>query len=109
MQIRPRGASLLGEWVKYNEHILFAYLFIYTFFSRIRATQTRTKMFLSGVSLILLPILGVIYPQNPNFAEILKVSYYRNYCIDFNQILHNDRDHKVVIVGCPKHHISATF
>jgi len=30
---------------------------------------------------------------------MLKVSCYRNYCIDFNQILHNDRDHQVVIVG----------
>ena len=26
----------------------------------------------------------------------------RNYCIDFNQILHNDRDHQVVIVGGPQ-------
>jgi len=38
-------------------------------------------------------------------CKILKVSYYRNYAysysIDFNQILHNDRDHKVVIVGGP--------
>jgi len=30
----------------------------------------------------------------------LKVSYYRNYCINFNQILH-DRDHQAVIVGGP--------
>jgi len=29
-------------------------------------------------------------------GKILKVSCYRNYCIDFNQILHNDRDHQVV-------------
>jgi len=55
-------------------------------------------MCLLGVSLILLPILGVKSPENPNFwgreqafssqtGEILKVSCYRNYCIDFNQIL----------------------
>jgi len=34
-------------------------------------------------------------------GKILKVSYYRNYCINFNQNLHNDRDHQVVIVACP--------
>jgi len=26
-------------------------------------------------------------------GQNMKVSYYRNYCIDFNQILHNNRDH----------------
>ena len=34
-------------------------------------------------------------------GEILKVSCYRNYCIDFNQIWHNNKDHHVVIVGGP--------
>jgi len=34
-------------------------------------------------------------------GEILKVSCYRNYCIDFNRIWHNDEDHQVVIVGGP--------
>jgi len=34
----------------------------------------------------------------------LKVSYYRNYSIDFNQIFHNDRDHQVVIVDGPNTH-----
>ena len=34
-------------------------------------------------------------------AKILKVSCYRNYCIDFNQILHNDIDNQVVVVGGP--------
>ena len=72
----------------------------------------RPQMCLLGVSLILLPILGVKHPQNPNFEAwigffkpngqiILKVSCYRNYCIDFNQIWHNDRDHQVVIVDGP--------
>jgi len=32
-------------------------------------------------------------------CKILKVSCYRNYCIDFNQIWRNDRNHQVVIVG----------
>jgi len=31
----------------------------------------------------------------------LKDSSYRNYCIDFNQILHNDRNHQEVVVGGP--------
>jgi len=65
-----------------------------------------------GVSLTLLPILGVKSPRKPQFlvreyefssqtGKILKVSCYRNYCIDFNQILHNDRDHQEVVAGCP--------
>ena len=47
--------------------------------------------------------------QSPQFggvnrlfqAELAKywVSYYRNYCIDLNQILHDDTDHQVVNVG----------
>jgi len=31
----------------------------------------------------------------------LKVLCYRNYCVDFNQIWHNDTDHQVVIVSGP--------
>ena len=65
-----------------------------------------------GFLLILLPILWVKYPPNPNFlrreqafssqtGKILKVSCYRNYCNDFNQIWRNDRDHQVVVVGGP--------
>jgi len=51
------------------------------------------------------PHFGGEIPRNPNFwgvnrrfqaktGKILKVSCYRNYCIDFNQIWHNDRDHQ---------------
>jgi len=111
--------GLLGKWVKYNE-----FVFIYTFFSltqlqvrlvdgfsRLMAQTTRTRGMM-GVSLTMLPILGVISPENPNFwgvnrrfqakrAKILKVSCYRNYYIDFNQILQNDRDHPEVVVGGP--------
>jgi len=88
--------------------------FIYTFFSwthlqvrpvdgfsRLMAKTTRTcaRICLLWVSLTLLPILGIKSPENPNFwgvnssqmGKILKVSCYRNYLIDFNQILHNDR------------------
>jgi len=37
-------------------------------------------------------------------GKILKVSYYRNYLIYFNQILRNVRDHPVVIAGGPNTH-----
>jgi len=67
-----------------------------------------------GVSLILLLILGTpqktILGREQAFSsqtgKILKVSYYRNYRIDFNQILHNDRDYQVVIAAfstCAQH------
>jgi len=60
----------------------------------------------------IVPRLGVKYPTKPQLwglnrrfqakrAKVLKVSCYRNYCIDFNQIWHNDRDHQVVIVDGP--------
>ena len=122
VQICPRG--LLGEWVKYNENFFVIYLFIPFFgssqvrpvdgFSRLMAqtTRTRARVCLLGDSLMLLPILEVKSPTNSNFlvvnrhfqakrANILKVSYYQNYFIDVNQILHNNRDHRVVIVGGP--------
>jgi len=42
------------------------------------------------------PILGawirIFKPNSPN----QKHAYYRNYCINFNQILHNDKDHKML-------------
>ena len=70
--------GLLGKWVKYNEF----FLFIYTFFSwthlqvrrddgfsrfMAQTTRTRARMCLLGVSLTLLPILGVKSPENLNF------------------------------------------
>jgi len=42
------------------------------------------------------PFLGV-KPNRQNIGSF--TSLYRNYCIDFNQIFHNDRDHQVVIIG----------
>jgi len=38
--------------------------------------------------------------------EILKLAYYRNYCIDFNQILHSDKDHQMPFVGGPNTRIT---
>jgi len=62
-------------------------------------------MCLFGAFVDITPHFGVKYPQNPIFSsqtdKILKILCYRNYCIDFNQIWHNDRDHQVVIVGGP--------
>ena len=31
--------------------------------------------------------------------QLLKVSYFRNSCIDFDQILHNNGDHQVVVTN----------
>ena len=70
--------GLLGKWVKYNEFFLFIPFFSSTHlqvrrdddgFSRLMAqtTRTRARMCLLGVSLTLLPILGVKSPKNPNF------------------------------------------
>jgi len=33
--------------------------------------------------------------------KILKFAYYRNYCADYNQILHSDKDHQILIVCGP--------
>ena len=45
--------------------------------------------------------LGREWAFSSQTGKILKVSCYQNYCIDFNQILRNDRDHQVVVVGGP--------
>jgi len=37
-------------------------------------------------------------------CQILKCSYYKNYCIDYNQILQNNRDPQVLTVGGPNVH-----
>jgi len=74
-------------------------------------TRNRARIAFWRVSLILFSILGVKYP-NPQFlgreqafssqtCKISKVSYYRNYCIDFNQFLHKDRDHQLLVAGGP--------
>ena len=46
-----------------------------------------------------MPILGEsIGVFKPNVKNIKSFTLYRNYFIDFNQVLHNDRRHQVVIV-----------
>jgi len=34
-------------------------------------------------------------------CKILQPAYYQTYCIDSNQILHNTKDHQVLIVRGP--------
>ena len=76
VQIRRWG--LLGKWVKYNEN--FIYLFIPFFmnssdpstdFHDFQTTRTHAGMCLLGVSLTLLPILGVklLHRFQPHFAQ----------------------------------------
>jgi len=106
VQIRPRG--LLGKWVKYNE---FFYLLIGLYlisrthlqvrpidgFSRLMAQTTRTprKDVSFGGFVDIAPYFGGEIPRKPQFlgreyaflshtGKILKVSCYRNYCINFN-------------------------
>jgi len=59
--------ELLGEWVKYNEKFFLelAYRSDPSTDFHAQTTRTRARMCLLGVSLILLPILWVTYPQNP--------------------------------------------
>jgi len=56
--------------------------------------------------------LGDQIPQNAKFGgvnrffsgltrKILKPAYYQNYCINSSQILHNIKDHQVLLVGGP--------
>ena len=77
-----------------------------------QTTRTRANICLLGGFVDIAPHFGGEIPETPNFggvnrrfqakrAKILKVSDYRNYYIDFNQNLHNDRDHQVVVVDDP--------
>jgi len=68
-------------------------------------------MCLSGFPLSPLITYGIKSPQKTIWErekaftglmhKILKPAYYQNYCIDSNQILHNTKDHQVLIVGGP--------
>ena len=79
------------------------------FWRKIRQKTFSAGVCLLGVSLIWYPFRGSDLP-NPQFLEhewafsrqtheILKLSYYRNRCINHNQILHNDKNQKVLFVG----------
>ena len=115
---------LLGKWVKYYNEIFF--LFIYTFFHQLTYRSDATTNFhawwlkrhgfAQGCGFWgfcwhcypfwewnppKTPILGTWIGVSSQTAKILEVSCYRNYCIDFNQILHNDRHHQEVVAGGP--------
>jgi len=45
------------------------------------------------------PIFGGEEAFSSQTRQILKCSYYKNYCIDHNQILHSDRDPQVLTAG----------
>jgi len=46
------------------------------------------------------------YSFSSLIRKILKLAYYRNYCIDSNQILHSDKDQQITFVGCPNTRIT---
>jgi len=108
------------------------YLFIYrrTFFRELTTGQMRRQIFAHDGSndadsrkdvpfwgfVDIPPYLGGNIPQNPILganrrfqAKLVKsknITYYQNYCVDSNQILHSDRDHQMPFVGGPNSHIT---
>ena len=114
--------GLLGTWVKYNQNYCYLYPFLGTHlevrhrdgFSRMMAqtTRTRARMCLFGIWSRGSPFRGS-KPRTPNLGAWLgifkpnlqnrKRAYYRTCCIDFNQILHSDKDHQIPFMGGPKH------
>jgi len=43
--------------------------------------------------------IGVLKPNSPNTENFILLKLL--HCTDRNEILHNDRDHQVLFVGCP--------
>jgi len=77
-----------------------------------QTTRTPRKDVSFGGFVDIAPYFGGEIPRKPQFlgreyaflshtGKILKVSRYRHYCINFNQILHNDRDYQVVVADGP--------
>jgi len=76
-----------------------------------------------GFVYILVHLMGQIPQQNPNIwgansrfqakrAKKFKLSYFRNYCTDWNQIVHNDKDRQVpfvVVQICRRCRAAAVF
>jgi len=42
--------------------------------------------------------------NTPKTCKIFKLSYYQNYCMDSNQILHTSKDHQVCFMDGPETH-----
>ena len=77
-------------------------------------TQTckPSKVRTSSLGVNIAPPFFHFPPKNPQFwgvnrrfqrqtRKIEKRAYFQNYCIDFNQILHSDKDHQMPFVGGP--------
>jgi len=48
--------------------------------------------------------MGIFKPNAQNINLLKHVyAYYRNYSTDCNQILHSDKDHRMLFVGGPRH------
>jgi len=75
-------------------------------------TWFRPTTVLFGVRTMINIFGGLCPPKGREYAfssqshKILKLAYYRNYCIDSNQILHSDKDHQTSFVGGPITHIT---
>ena len=103
--------GLLSKWVKCNKIFFYLYLFSWTHlqvrpidgFSRLMAQTTGTRKDVPfGGFVDITPHFGGEIPHHPNFGGInrhfqakrqnIESFMLSKYCIDFNQILHNDRD-----------------
>ena len=113
--------GLLGTWVKYNQN----YFYLCSLFLRNSPTgQRRRRIFTHDGSNDAdsrkdvpfgnfshcspfrgskTPILGREQAFLSQTRKIEKRAYYQNYCIDFNQILHSDKDHPRRAFGCLYH------
>ena len=120
VQIRPRG--LAGKWLEYNQ------FFNMPFLRNTPTGETGRRIFMLDSSndadsgkdvpfvdldqiwlislwgqILKAPILrariGVLKPNSPNTENFILLKLL--HCTDRNEILHNDRDHQVLFVGCP--------
>ena len=112
-----------GFWANgWNITIFFIYLYLFSSthlqvrrddgFPRLVAQTTRThaRMCILGVSLTLLSILGVKFPENLNFHGVTRrfqakrAKYWKFHVIETTasistKFLHINRDHQIVVVG----------
>jgi len=117
----PSTGGRLGTWVKYNQN----YFYLCPLFGNSPTGQTRQRILTHDSSndadsrkdapfkeffYIASHVNGQIPPKticgvNRRFQAKLATSkkraYYQNYCIDFNQILHSDKDYQMPVVDCP--------
>ena len=75
----------------------------HTYDGRHVARRTHTSIDRNALTALLRSRMGLLWTLflqwfSCQMCKILKVSYYQNYCIDSSQILHSDKDHRVLIV-----------